>query len=175
MASIRKETELAAEASRVWDALRDFGAVHTRVAPGFVVATRVEGDTREVTFGNGASARERLISCDDAERRLVYAVVGGKFTHDNTAVQIFEHGAGRWKATDPGAWGNSVRLDVDYDTTDPATLFNLTVTELATVNGVTSVAATETFRNLVVDPTQPNDAAAVVNASSQLIQLTPKE
>ncbi|HWT05417.1 MAG TPA: phage tail sheath C-terminal domain-containing protein, partial [Xanthomonadales bacterium] len=46
-----------------------------------------------------------------------------------------------------------------------------TVTEVTTVNGVTSVVATETFRNLVADPTQPNDAAAVVNASSQLVQL----
>src|SRR5918996_3427888 len=30
---------------------------------------------------------------------------------------------------DPGTWGNFVRVDVDYDTTDPATLFNLTVSE----------------------------------------------
>ncbi|HEV2641636.1 MAG TPA: hypothetical protein VGT98_02965, partial [Candidatus Elarobacter sp.] len=74
-------------------------------------------------------------------------------------------------AIDEGAWGNNVLVGVDYDTTDPTTLFNLTVTELATVNGVTTIAATETFRNLVVDPTQPNDAAAVVNASSQLIRL----
>ena len=74
-------------------------------------------------------------------------------------------------AADPGAWGNNVRIDVDYDTTDPATLFNLTVTEVATVNGATTVVATETYRNLVADPSKPNDAAAVVNASSQLVQL----
>src|ERR1700681_81482 len=74
-------------------------------------------------------------------------------------------------AADPGAWGNEVRIDVDYDTTDPTTLFNLTVTETATVNGATSVVSTETYRNLVADPSKPNDAAAVVNASSQLVQL----
>jgi phage tail sheath protein FI len=74
-------------------------------------------------------------------------------------------------AADAGAWGNNVRIDVDYDTTNPTTLFNLTVTEVATVNGATSVVATETYRNLVADPTKPNDAAAVVNASSQLIRL----
>jgi len=95
MATICKQLMLAADVGAVWDALRDFGAVHERVAPGFVVATTLDGDARIVTFGNGASARERLISCDDAERRLVYSVVGGKFTHDNTAVQVFGDGDGR--------------------------------------------------------------------------------
>ncbi|MDR3415526.1 MAG: phage tail sheath subtilisin-like domain-containing protein [Nevskia sp.] len=75
-------------------------------------------------------------------------------------------------ASSPGAWGNNVRIDVDYNTTDPTSLFNLTVTEVASVNGNTTVVATETYRNLVVDPTKPNDAAAVVNAASQLITLS---
>src|SRR4051794_27383992 len=69
MASICKQVELDADAAAVWDALRDFGAVHARVAPGFVVATQLDGDSRVVTFGNGATARERLISSNDAERR----------------------------------------------------------------------------------------------------------
>jgi phage tail sheath protein FI len=75
-------------------------------------------------------------------------------------------------ASSPGAWGNSVRVDIDYNTTDPTKQFNLTATEVATVNGVTSVVSTEQFRNLVLDPTQPNDATATVNASSQLITLS---
>jgi len=95
MASIRREISLAADAANVWDALRDFGAVHERVAPGFVVATQLEGDSRVVTFGNGTSVRERLIDSDDAQRRLVYGVVGGKFTHDNAVVQVFDEGQGR--------------------------------------------------------------------------------
>src|SRR5262245_13725235 len=32
---------------------------------------------------------------------------------------------------DPGLWGNSLRVDVDYDTSAPATLFNLSVTEIS--------------------------------------------
>ena len=95
MASIRREISLAADAASVWDALRDFGAVHERVAPGFVVATQLEGDARVVTFGNGMSVRERLIDSDDAQRRLVYGVVDGRFSHDNTAVQVFDEGKGR--------------------------------------------------------------------------------
>jgi hypothetical protein len=75
-------------------------------------------------------------------------------------------------AQSEGAWGNNVLLEVDYGTNDPTSLFNLTVTELVTANGSTSVAASESFLNLVVDPTKSNDAAAVVNAESQLIQLS---
>ena len=71
-------------------------------------------------------------------------------------------------ANSPGAWGNNVVIEVDYNTTDPSKQFNLTVQELSTS---AAVIATETFRNLVIDPTQPNDAAAVVNTGSQLITL----
>lgn len=74
-------------------------------------------------------------------------------------------------ASSPGAWGSNLRLDVDYGTTDPSKLFNLTVTEVAIVGGNAQVVATETFRNLVIDPTQPNDAAAAVTAGSQLIAV----
>lgn len=75
-------------------------------------------------------------------------------------------------AKSPGSWGNDLRLDVDYGATDPAKLFNLIVTEIQTVNGQTQVVARESFLNLVIDSTQPNDAAAVVNAGSQLITLS---
>jgi uncharacterized protein len=75
-------------------------------------------------------------------------------------------------AANPGAWGNDLRLDVDYDTADSTTMFNLTVRKTAVVNGVRSTVATETFRNLVIDPAQPNDATAVVNAASQLVTLS---
>lgn len=75
-------------------------------------------------------------------------------------------------ARSAGAWGNDVRIDVDWATTDPAKQFNMTVIKMGAVQGKQQVLATETFRNLVIDPNQPNDAAAVVNAGSKLIMLT---
>ncbi len=75
-------------------------------------------------------------------------------------------------AQSEGAWANSVLVEIDYGTTDPTTLFNLTATELVTVNGTTSIASTERFLNLVVDPNKPNDVKAVVNAGSQLIRIS---
>jgi phage tail sheath protein FI len=70
-----------------------------------------------------------------------------------------------------GAWGNNVRIDVDWGATDPTTLFNMTVTEVQLVAAKPQVVRSETYRNLVINATQPNDAVATVNAGSTLIQL----
>jgi uncharacterized protein len=75
-------------------------------------------------------------------------------------------------ALSPGLAGSSIVIDIDYGTLQPATMFNLTVTQLSTVNGVSTPTTVEVYRNLVQDPTQPNDAMAMVNAGSQLIQLS---
>src|SRR6185295_7076779 len=95
MASIRKEILIDAPTEHVWAAIRDVGAVHERLAPGFVVDTRMEGDARVVTFGNGLVARELIVEVDDDGRRLVWAVVGGRFTHHHASLQVFADGNGR--------------------------------------------------------------------------------
>jgi uncharacterized protein YndB with AHSA1/START domain len=92
MATIRKEITVNADPNAVWDAVRDVGAIHTRLAPGFVVDTRLDGDVRIVTFANGLVARERIVTVDDGERRLVWAVVEGRLTHHNGAIQVFPEG-----------------------------------------------------------------------------------
>lgn len=94
MASIRREVVLAAPPDVVWDAVRDIGAIHTRLAPGFVVATELEprGAARVVTFGNGMTARELIVDVDDTARRLAWSVVGGRMTHHNASVQVFAEG-----------------------------------------------------------------------------------
>src|ERR1700689_2249084 len=69
-------------------------------------------------------------------------------------------------AASPGGWGNSVRIDVDYDlhvTSDPAHSFNLTVTQYAGPAS-SQVVSVEKYVNLVIDDSKPNDAVAVVNA-----------
>ena len=92
MASIRKEILIEARPEDVWDAVRDVGAVHRRLAPGFVVDTKMDGDARIVTFGNGMVARELIVDRNDKARRLVWAVVGGRLTHHNASLQVFAHG-----------------------------------------------------------------------------------
>lgn len=92
MASIRKDIQVGAAPRDAWDALRDYGAVHERVAPGFVTDVGLDGDDRIVTFANGAVARERLVTVDDERRRLVYTVVDGPLgsTHHQATVEVLD-------------------------------------------------------------------------------------
>ena len=95
MASIRKEILIEARPEDVWAAIRDVGAIHRRLAPGFVVDTKLDGDARIVTFGNGMVARELIVDIGDAARRLVWSVVGGRMTHHNASLQVFADGENR--------------------------------------------------------------------------------
>jgi carbon monoxide dehydrogenase subunit G len=97
MASIRKEVLIETPPDLVWDAVRDVGAVHVRVAPGFLTGCRMEDAplARVVTFANGLEARELIVDVDDAARRLVWAVVGGRMSHHNASMQIISEEAGR--------------------------------------------------------------------------------
>lgn len=92
MASIRKEIHVRVAPADAWEALRDFGAVHERVAPGFVVDARCDGTDRVVTFASGGQARERLVSVDDEYRRLVYTVVDGPLgaAHHQASVEVLD-------------------------------------------------------------------------------------
>lgn len=95
MASIHKDIAIDAHPDDVWASLRDFGAVHRRLAPGFVIDARLDGDARIVTFHNGTVARELLVDCDDARRRLVYAVISERVKHYSASVQVAADGETR--------------------------------------------------------------------------------
>jgi carbon monoxide dehydrogenase subunit G len=88
MASIQREFLIEADPDEVWSAVRDFGAVHQRLAPGFVIDARLDGDVRIVTFHNGTVAHEPLVDCDEVRRRLVYAVISDRVKHYNASVQV---------------------------------------------------------------------------------------
>src|SRR5258706_6390572 len=91
---IRLEMTLRADAAMVWDAVRDVGAIHTRLAPNFVTDVKLEGDARIVTFANGMTAKELIVDVDDAARRLVWSVVEGRPQHHNGSIQIFSDDGG---------------------------------------------------------------------------------
>lgn len=92
MASIHQEVLIDAPPEYVWDALRDVGAIHTRLAREFVLDPRVDGDSRLVTFGNGAVVRERIVDVDDRARRIAYSVVEWPATHHSASIQVFAIG-----------------------------------------------------------------------------------
>jgi hypothetical protein len=91
MSSIAVEICTGASPSAVWDAIRDIGALHTRLVPGFVVATELVPGGRRVSFSNGAVVVEPIVSLNDELRRLVWTARGGisGLTHYNGAVQVY--------------------------------------------------------------------------------------
>lgn len=89
MASIHQEILIDAPPEKIWDAVRDVGALHTRLVPGFVTDTKLEDGARIVTFGNGMVAKELIVDIDDAARRLAWSAVGTRMTHHNAALQVF--------------------------------------------------------------------------------------
>jgi hypothetical protein len=95
MASIHKDIPLPAPAADVWDAVRDFGALHRRLVPGFVLDTKLDGEARIVSFANGTTARELLVDCDDTRRRLVYAVVSERVKQHSASVHVIADGEAR--------------------------------------------------------------------------------
>ena len=92
MASIHREILIDQQPENVWEALRDVGAIHTRLAPGFVRDVRLEEGARVVTFGNGMEARELIVDVDEQARRVAWSVVGGPMTHHNASAQVFPEG-----------------------------------------------------------------------------------
>ena len=98
MASIHREVLIDAPPREVWAAARDPGALHTKLVPGFVVDTRLEGDVRTVTFANGFVARERIVDIDDERRRVAWTVIESpRMTHHNASLQLFDEN-GRTRA-----------------------------------------------------------------------------
>ncbi|MFN7983632.1 MAG: SRPBCC family protein [Vicinamibacterales bacterium] len=95
MASIRRDVELQADPRAVWAALCAVGEIHTRLARGFVTMTELDGNDRVVHFANGLTARERIVTVDARERRLVYTVIGGRAAHHNAAFEVFDTPGGR--------------------------------------------------------------------------------
>jgi len=96
VATVQREIFIEASRDQVWDAVRDIGALHTRLVPGFVVDTKLEGESRLVTFGNGMVVREPIISVDAQHFRLAWGAEGGALTHYNAGLQLQEeHGGTR--------------------------------------------------------------------------------
>jgi Polyketide cyclase / dehydrase and lipid transport len=92
VASIHKDIPIDASPADVWAAVRDFGSLHQRLVPGFVLDARLDGDARIVTFANGTVARELLVDCDDARQRLVYAVISERIKQHSASVQVTADG-----------------------------------------------------------------------------------
>jgi len=93
MATIQRDIAIATPAAALWDAMRDVGALHTRLAPGFITHCEMDGDdARQLRFANGIELREIIVTIDDHARRVVWSAAGGRLTHHNASTQVFDAG-----------------------------------------------------------------------------------
>jgi hypothetical protein len=95
MASIRRQVIIDADPEVVWDALRDWGALHERLAAGFATDCRRDGTARIVTFASGAVLREEILGCSEQDRRLAWSIVDGPYTHHNGGAEVHDADNGR--------------------------------------------------------------------------------
>lgn len=94
MASIRKQIHIDVPPDQAWSALSDVGALHTRLVPGFVTDTQLAGNSRQVTFGDGTTVREDIVSVDATRKRVAWAIVGQQFHHYQGAARVAAEGHG---------------------------------------------------------------------------------
>ncbi len=94
MATICKEIRVAADAATVWDAIRDIGNAHVRVFRGVLKHVELTSEGRIVTFASGFVVREPTVDVNDELRRYAWTSAGGRTTHYNASLQVFEGSGG---------------------------------------------------------------------------------
>ena len=103
MPTVHKEILIQASPESVWDAVRDVGALHTRLVPGFVTHVEMVADAsppaRMVTFASGMILKEHIVSVDDTQRRLVWSIESDNVRHHNGTMQVFDAGPGLTRVT----------------------------------------------------------------------------
>lgn len=117
-AIVRKEFIVEAPVEFVWSALRDFGALTTRLVRGFVTDCKLDGTARIVTFANGSISREELVEWSDADRRLVYTIPSERMTWHRASAEVAPEGEGRTRfvwttAVAPAALGDYISGQMD--------------------------------------------------------------
>lgn len=92
MATIHKQFKINAPSDRVWSKMSDLAGVHSLL--GMLTNAKVDGDMRVCQTHNGASLKELIVSVDNKEKRLVYAIIESPFN--------FEFHSASWQAISDG-------------------------------------------------------------------------
>jgi hypothetical protein len=147
------------------DFQREFGGLHTDSAASYAI---------QQFFLNGGTDAW-VIRTAEATSLPVLATASVVLQDSAVPIPVLEATAGRrlkgGPEKDPGVWANNLRIDVDYNTSDPANTFNLTVSEITSQDGREIVVQTETYRNLSMKSADTNFVEEVVNDGSKLIQV----
>ena len=145
---------------------REFGGLHTDSEASYAI---------QQFFVNGGSEAWVIRTAEATTFATANVVLQG-IDSTSAVVSVLRATAGRLlkgsSVDDPGDWGNNLRIDVDYNTTTPASSFNFTVNEVTFQDGRQVIVQTETYRNLTMNPADANVVEDVVNDGSKLVQVT---
>lgn len=95
MASIHQQVAVGVDVQRAWQALRNVGNAHQLFAP-VLTNSRLDGDTRTVTFANGMVLHERILDVDDQRHRVAYSALDAPGTaYHHASMELVEDGEGR--------------------------------------------------------------------------------
>jgi phage tail sheath protein FI len=97
--------------------------------------------------------------------RLVNAATKASFSLAPTSGSINL----RLEASSEGEWGNNLRIAIDHNSSDPATVFNLIVTEIDPTTS--QLRQQETFRNVSIAPTASRYLGKVLAQESRLLRV----
>lgn len=97
MAMVLKAIEIDLPAALVWDAVRDIGNLHRRLAPGLIsdCVLNPAGTERVVTFADGTELPETIVAIDDAAMRFVWSACNPALAHHNAAMAVSPLGANK--------------------------------------------------------------------------------
>jgi len=148
----------AVEIFGMTDFQRVFGGLDDRSEGSYAVS--------QFFLNGGGTALVIRVAAADGTHPLSKAGVILKADATGGGAQVLEV-----SAANEGVWGNNVRVDVDYSTTDPTALFNLTVTRYDGPSAKAKPISSERYLNLTMDSTKPRSGVKVINDSSRLITV----
>ncbi len=150
------------------DFQREYGGLDRNSETSYAVQQFFNNGGQQCWVVRVADTADAATPAAPAAAALNDAPMGGGATVLSVGAGRLVNGVAR---VDAGAWGNDLRVEIDYATADPTSLFNLTVSEVSVDGDRTTVVQAETYRNLSMTPNTPNYALDVVNQGSRLIQL----
>ncbi len=112
--------------------------------------------------GGGQAYVVRVVNTDAAGTLATTAAIAARSAATGGADAM------TFSAPSAGAWGNNLRVEVDYNTPTPTTTFNMSVLEVADVGGREEVVRSETFRNLAVNA----DLPVRIEGGSELVRIS---
>ena len=148
----------AVEIFGMTDFQRVFGGLDDRSEGSYAVS--------QFFLNGGGTALVIRVAASDGSHPLSKAGVILKADATGGGAQVLEV-----SAANEGIWGNNLRVDVDYSTTDPTALFNLTVTRYDGPSASAKPISSERYLNLTMDSTKPRYAVKVINDGSKLITV----